>query len=147
MKKPRSQRCLPTFRFLVHAAKCVKSFLMSYLFDTKEFLFTSRPKNKIETSLKLECLFFSCFMQSLWWGKLGHQGAICWLKKELSMVHSIFFLGIKLFCFSRLVAVGSSGILKAKQKLGVTFNFNKQDIIDFKKFSKMIMCRASEANS
>ena len=36
-----------------------------------------------------------------------------------------------------LVAVGSSGILKAKQKLGVTFNFDKQDVIDFTKFSKM----------
>ena len=46
-----------------------------------------------------------------------------------------------------LVAVGSSGILKAKQKLGVTFNFDKQDFIDFTKFSKMTMCRASEANS
>ncbi len=45
------------------------------------------------------------------------------------------------------VAVGSSGILKAKQKLGVTFNFDKQDVIDFTKFSKMTMCRASEANS
>ena len=44
-------------------------------------------------------------------------------------------------------AVGSSGILKGKQKLGVTFNFDKQDVIDFTKFSKMTMCRASEANS
>ena len=41
------------------------------------------------------------------------------------------------------VAVGLSGILKAKQKPGVTFNFN----IDFTKFSKMTMSRASEANS
>ena len=47
----------------------------------------------------------------------------------------------------RLFAVGSSGILKAKQKLGVTFNFDKQDVVDFMKFSKMTMCRASEANS
>ena len=46
-----------------------------------------------------------------------------------------------------LDAVGSSGILKAKQKLGVTFNFDKQDLIDFTKFSKMTMCKASEANS
>ena len=46
-----------------------------------------------------------------------------------------------------LDAVGLSGILKAKQKLGVTFNFDKQDVIDFTKFSKMTMCRASEANS
>ena len=46
-----------------------------------------------------------------------------------------------------LVAVGSSGILKAKQKLAVTFNSDKHDIIDFTKFSKMTMCRASEAIS
>ena len=31
-----------------------------------------------------------------------------------------------------LVAVGSSGILKGKQKLGVTFNSDKQDVIDLK---------------
>ena len=36
-------------------------------------------------------------------------------------------------------AVRSSGILKVKQKLGVTFNFDKQDVIDFMKFSKMTM--------
>ena len=48
---------------------------------------------------------------------------------------------------SRVDAVTSSGILKARQKLGVTFNFDKQDIIDLTKFSKMTMCRASEANS
>ena len=41
----------------------------------------------------------------------------------------------------------SSGILKAKQKLGVTINFDKQNVIDLMKFSKMTMCRASEANS
>ena len=44
-------------------------------------------------------------------------------------------------------AVGLSEILKGKQNLGVTFNFDKQDVIDFTKFSKMTMCRASEANS
>ena len=38
-------------------------------------------------------------------------------------------------------------LLKEKQNLGVTFNFDKQDVIDFTKFSKMTMCRASEANS
>ena len=46
-----------------------------------------------------------------------------------------------------LVAVGSSGILKGKQKLGVTFNLDKQDVIDFTKFSEMTMCRASVAIS
>jgi hypothetical protein len=41
-----------------------------------------------------------------------------------------------------LVAVTSSWILKVKLKLGVTFNFDKQDVIDFTKISKMTMCRA-----
>ena len=36
---------------------------------------------------------------------------------------------------------------ETKQKLGVIFNSDKQDVIDFKKFSKLKMCRASEANS
>ena len=44
-----------------------------------------------------------------------------------------------------LVAVGSSGILKGKQKLGVTFNSDKLGGIDFTKYSKVTMCRASEA--
>ena len=41
-----------------------------------------------------------------------------------------------------LVAVTSSGILKAKQKLGVTFNPDKLGVIDFTKFSKLTMCSA-----
>ena len=41
----------------------------------------------------------------------------------------------------------SSEILKLKQKLGATFNLDKQDVIDLMKFSKMTMCRALEANS
>ena len=36
----------------------------------------------------------------------------------------------------------SSGILKAKQKLGVTFNSNKLGVIDYTKFSKLTMCSA-----
>ena len=35
-----------------------------------------------------------------------------------------------------------SGILKAKQKLGVTFNSDKLGGIDFTKFSKLSMCSA-----
>ena len=46
-----------------------------------------------------------------------------------------------------LDAATLSGILKVKQKLGVTFNFDKQDVIDLTKISKMTMCRALEANS
>ena len=39
-----------------------------------------------------------------------------------------------------LVAVTSSGILKAKQKLGITFNSDKLGGINFTKFSKLTMC-------
>ena len=41
-----------------------------------------------------------------------------------------------------LVAIGLSGILKEKQKLGVTFNSDKLGGIDFTKFSKLTMCSA-----
>ena len=41
-----------------------------------------------------------------------------------------------------LDAVGSSGILKGKQKLGVTFNSDKLGGIDFTKISKLTMCSA-----
>ena len=41
-----------------------------------------------------------------------------------------------------LVAVTSSEILKAKQKLGITFNSDKLGGIDFTKFSKLTMCSA-----
>ena len=54
----------------------------------------------------------------------------CWrLKTKMSRV-------------SLLDAVGSSGILKWKQKLGVTFNSDKLGGIDFTKFSKLSMCSA-----
>jgi hypothetical protein len=41
-----------------------------------------------------------------------------------------------------VVAFGLSGILKAKQKLGVTFNSDKLGGINFTKFSKLTMCSA-----
>ena len=41
-----------------------------------------------------------------------------------------------------LDAATSSGILKAKQKLGVTFNSDKLGGIDFTKFSKLSICSA-----
>ena len=43
---------------------------------------------------------------------------------------------------SILVAVGLSGILKGKQKLGVTFDSDKLGGIDLTKFSKLTMCSA-----
>ena len=39
-------------------------------------------------------------------------------------------------------AATPSGILKAKQKLGVTFNSNKLGCIAFTKISKLTMCSA-----
>ena len=59
-----------------------------------------------------------------------------------------FYQGLwKLWFFQKdraynLVAVTSSGILKAKQKLGVTCNSDKLGGIDFAKFSKLTMCSA-----
>ena len=44
-----------------------------------------------------------------------------------------------------LVAVGLSGILNGKQKIGVTFNSDKLGSIDFTKFSKLTMCSAGNA--
>ena len=41
-----------------------------------------------------------------------------------------------------IVAVRSSGILKGKQKLGVTFNSDKLGGNDFTKFSKLTMFSA-----
>jgi hypothetical protein len=41
-----------------------------------------------------------------------------------------------------LVAVTSSGILKAKQKLGITFDSDKLGGIDFIKILKLTMCSA-----
>ena len=41
-----------------------------------------------------------------------------------------------------LVTARLSGILKGKQKLGVTFNSDKLGGIDFTKFSKLSMCSA-----
>ena len=45
------------------------------------------------------------------------------------------------FIFS-IDAATSSGILKAKQKLGRTFNSDKLGGIDFTKISKLTMCSA-----
>ena len=57
--------------------------------------------------------------------------------------HTLNFFWIRdLWAQYILVAVGSSRILFGKQKLGVTFNSDKQDVIDFTKISKMTMCRA-----
>jgi hypothetical protein len=43
---------------------------------------------------------------------------------------------------NKIVVIGLSGILKGKQKLGVTFNSDKLGGIDFTKVSKLTMCSA-----
>ena len=54
-----------------------------------------------------------------------------------SMKASNFDFGLRQYL---LVAVGSSGILNGKQKLGVNFNSDKLGGIDFTKVSKLTMC-------
>ena len=63
-----------------------------------------------------------------------------WIQKIAYFTHVQHYIYV-------LDVVTLSGILKAKQKIGVTFNFDKQGVIDLTKISKMTMCRASEANS
>ena len=46
-----------------------------------------------------------------------------------------------------LFLVTSSGIVFGKQKLDVTFNSDKQYVMEFAIISKLTMCRASEAES
>ena len=61
-----------------------------------------------------------------------------WHKNQFYWIQTIYLSGTT--CL--LDAVTSSGILKAKQKLGVTFNSDKLCGIDFTKFSKLTMCSA-----
>ena len=46
---------------------------------------------------------------------------------------------------ARCKPITSSGLVLGKQKLGRSFNFNKQDDVDLTKFSDQTKCRASEA--
>ena len=62
-------------------------------------------------------------------------------------IHKDFYLIVlhfndDTFFMLTLVAVTSSEILKAKQKLGVTFNSDKLGGINFTKISKLTMCSA-----
>ena len=60
-------------------------------------------------------------------------------KKNQLYFHETFNQGDFLYL---LDAVTLSGILKAKQKLGRTFNSDKLDGIAFTKISKLTMCSA-----
>ena len=60
----------------------------------------------------------------------------------MSDVFWVFLIYLSTIIRYILDAVTSSGILKAKQKLGVTFNSDKLGGIDFTKFSKLSMCSA-----
>ena len=58
-----------------------------------------------------------------------------WIQKIAYFTHVQHYIYV-------LDVVTLSGILKAKQKLGLTFNSDKLGGIDFTKFSKLSMCRA-----
>ena len=64
---------------------------------------------------------------------------------EFSLSGTRGFSGLTRAQDNLIVAVGSSGILKEKQKLGVIINSEKLGGIHFTKFSKLTMCRTSEA--
>ena len=64
-----------------------------------------------------------------------------WIDNGVGDGFNQFFMDISSFWYI-LVAVTSSGILKAKQKLGVTFNSDELGSIDFTKISKLTMCSA-----
>ena len=53
-----------------------------------------------------------------------------------------YLLTFQFFIAYIIVTVTSSGILKAKQKLGRTFNSDKLGGIAFTKISKLTMCSA-----
>jgi hypothetical protein len=50
------------------------------------------------------------------------------------------YLYVQLHILNILVVIMLSGILFAKQKLGVIFISDKQEVIDFTKFKKITMC-------
>ena len=54
----------------------------------------------------------------------------------------LYYLSTSIYIYYIVVTARSSGILKAKQKLGVTFNSDKLGGIDFTNFSKLSMCSA-----
>ena len=73
-----------------------------------------------------------------------HSYVLPWtcLVTTLSLGLCLLFFQSVIKCSCILDAATSSGILKAKRKLGVTFNSNKLGDIDFTKFSKLSMCSA-----
>ena len=84
---------------------------------------------------------------------MGHHNTVCHRdqklpngEKPVPRIRQICRVSIaqkmKVRIFNRCGHVASSGILKAKQKLGVTFNSDKLGGIDFTKFSKLSMCSA-----
>ena len=92
--------------------------------------------------------FYSKYLKSLYWviEPLHQYNSVPFMTNPFSPCKKRNWMFSSLGTYT-VVSVTLSGILKAKQKLGITFNFDKQDVIDFTIFSKMTMCRASEANS
>ena len=74
--------------------------------------------------------------------RLIHTCVICTTRYSHSLLNDVTLLTRDNKYTYTLVAVRLSGILKGKQKLGVTFNSDKLGGIDFTKFSKLTMCSA-----
>ena len=66
------------------------------------------------------------------------------LNQEFDLINTLFPMcqDLSLLYYYVVVTARSSGILKAKQKLGRSFNSDKLGGIDFTKFSKLSMCSA-----
>ena len=84
---------------------------------------------------KIACFlrYLSCVLQNIGAEKVKQFYDLCLLLSFFKNYYDTIFL---------LDAAMSSGILKAKQKLGATFNSDTLGGIDFTKFSKLSMCSA-----
>ena len=82
--------------------------------------------------------FYSKYLKSLYWviEPLHQYNSVPFMTNPFSPCKKRNWMFSSLGTYT-VVSVTLSGILKAKQKLEVTFNFDKQDVIDLTKISKM----------
>ena len=128
-----------------HLQSCIEKFIpqQTDLFDIKDLLGVMEPYIKrlevtellpptlILVSIIKTLQVLQYRQESVLWKKKYYKRAGLWNPRNQAYQYTCI-----------LVAVGLSGILKGKQKLGVTFNSNKLGGIDFTKISKLTMCSA-----
>ena len=89
-------------------------WIFNFSFNFRSFLFLlfywKKNEKKCHLGLKLSfsveatkicTIFLMVWTRAIYTRRVKIYHGIWWLKKELSMVHFKFFLGIKLFCLSR----------------------------------------------